>query len=149
MQCCLLTTSSPLVAIKHILKNNALYSKAISSIRFSRTAREHCNKFSFCFTVPCDGSKILMEEHRILQIVDKPSTVVWKNSTEKTVGYTLLNAKFFSAVLNSFHEALNAKNKDKQYCKCFTIPMCLFPNIPLSQLQIRLSGKDIIDLFYN
>ena len=23
------------------------------------------------------------------------------------------------------------------------------PNIPLSELQIRLSGKDIIDLFYN
>lgn len=148
MQCCLSTTTNPVLVIKHIFKYSKLYRTTISSVKFSRTARDKCNKFSFCFTVPCDGTKILMEEKRILQIVDKPQTVIWKNNTEKTAGYTILYSKFFSKVLNSFNEALHAKNNNKKYYLCTTLPLCLFPNIPTDQLSIRLTGKQIIDLFY-
>lgn len=148
MQCCLSTTNIPLLAIKHIFQYSKLYIKTISSVKFSRTARETCNKFSFCFTVPCNGTKILMGEKRILQIVDKPTTVIWKNNTEKTAGYTILYSNFFSKVLNSFNEALNAKNNNKEYYLCTTLPLCLFPNIPTNQLTIRLTGKQIINLFY-
>ena len=149
MQCCLSTTTSPLLAIKHIFTYRELYNRTISSIKFSRTAREHGNQYSFCFTNPCDGKRVLLKEHRILQIVDKPTTVTFSNSTEMTAGYTLLNAKFFSEVLLSFHTSLNAKNERKVYYKCFQLPACLFPNIAPGDLRIKLSGTEIINLFYS
>jgi len=149
MQCCLSTTTSPLLAIKHIFNYRELYNRTISSIKFSRTARENGNQYSFCFVSPCDNKRVILKEHRILQIVDKPNTVSWLSSTEMTAGYTLLNAKFFSGVLLSFHEALKARQERRIYYKCFELPNCLFPNIPTNELKLKLSGSEIINLFYS
>ena len=39
-----------------------------------------------------------------------------------------------------------AKNEVKEYCKSFTIPRCLFPNIPEKNRIVTVSGNNIIKL---
>jgi hypothetical protein len=143
---CLSETSDPLEVIQHVFCNKSLYGSVMKSIKLARNARAIGGIYCFNFRNPCDKSSITLSGQRILNIHEKECKITWCNHTEQTIGLTILNIDFFGQVLSSYKEALQAKNDVKEYCKSFTIPVCLFPNISANNRHITLSGRKIIEI---
>jgi hypothetical protein len=146
MSCCLSETSDPLEVIQHVFCNKSLYGSVMQCIKLARNSREIGGVYCFNFRNPCNKSLITLSGRRILNIHEKECQISWCNNTEMIAGLTILYIDFFGQVLSSYKEALQAKNEVKEYCKSFTIPLCLFPNIPVSNKNITLSGHKIIEI---
>ena len=146
MSNCLSDTFNPCAIILHIFCNKTFYDSVINSIQLSRNAKENGGIYCLYFQTPCDGSSITLRGERILYIYENPCKVIWCSNTERIAGLTILNSNFFGDVLLSYTQALQAKNEVKEYCKSFTIPRCLFPNISEQDRVITISGDKIISL---
>ena len=69
----------------------------------------------------------------------------------QSIFYDILSifyALFFADVLLSIDQAFKSKDEGKEYCKTFTIPASLFPNVPSNRRQVTLTGKTIISKLY-
>lgn len=138
-------TDNPCKVICHVFKYAVKYQKLLNGIHYARKAINGGNNL-YCttFVNPCTGNRTTLTGKRLLDIVNKNKKVVYKNSEEFLIGLIVRNHNFFRSVWTSYPLALNARDNGRLYCKQFTIPKKLFPNV--KKCNILLKGHKIIKL---
>jgi len=136
---------NPCKVICHVFKYAVKYQKLLNGIHYARKAINGGNNL-YCTTFinPCTGNRTTLTGKRLLDIVNKNKKVVYKNSEEFLIGLIVRNHNFFRSVWTSYPLALNARDNGRLYCKRFTIPKKLFPNV--KKCNILLKGHKIIKL---
>ena len=142
---CLLKTDDPCKVICHVYKYAVNYQAILNGVVYARKAiNGGNNQYCATFINPCTGNRTTLTGKRLLEIANHNKKVVYKNSEEFLIGLIVRNHNFFRSIWVSYSQALDARGHLRLYCKQFTIPKSLFPNV--KKCTILLKGDKIIRL---
>jgi hypothetical protein len=138
------TATTAIGVVYHVFLYKSTYGDMIRSLNRARNYHSQGKFFCIIFTNPLTGARTKLTGSRIIEIFDKPSSIVWKSIEEQTAGLVIQNLNFFSNVLGSYYQAQKHRNQLNLYCKTINIPSSLFPNVSAKELKSTLTGHQLL-----
>lgn len=139
------SAQTPCEIIYHVFLYKNLYGQTVNALRKSREALSQGKLYCLSFYNPLSRVVTPLTGTRIVDICDRPSSIVWCNDEERIAGLVILYSPFFRSILGAFDKALQHRSQLTLYCKAITVPPHLFPSYTgPSTFVIR--GKEIIAL---